>query len=468
MTSINIFFGYLGIGVIVLALAIISVDLPFTQFLALLCGVGFASLILLHPFTGLFLAVLSIQLSGVYVRLIPSMADLAIEGILTLTIIGVILNAPTLPRNQRWFTYSPVFILALLFLLVSFLSAQFSNFPETAEMGLKKIIALIVLFYLILLLVRTKWRIKALLFAIMLSTLISASLGIASHFTGQSVLEVNASTSEMRQAGGANLSPTTSANMMLVGTVVGLLLAFRSAKWRLFGLLIALSGSTGILYSFARSASLLLFASFGWLAVKFRKNRYFPAGIAVVAALGIGLFQLIPDYLWNRFGNIDPSTDYTVGRRLGYHVIGLDMIEKDPVLGVGPGAFADEYLDYEYRWELGRGQEARAPHNLYLEVAAETGLTGLAFFLAMIVTALIGVNRVYRHSEDVELKFIAELINFSYVIFLIAAATLPALTYKYTWTLTALAATVTVVERRAYETTRKPTVDKETASVSDT
>jgi len=465
LTRLNIFFGRIGIGAIVFTLAIISVDLPPTHFLALLCGIGLVSAILLYPFSGLFLAVLSIQLSGVYTQLFPSVADLAIEGILTVTILGVILNAPKLPRNQRWFPYSPVFILAVLFLLVSFLSAQFSDYPEFAETGLKKLIALIVLLYLILLLAQTKWRIKALLFAIMLSTLISASLGIVSHFSGHSMLEINASASEMRQAGGANLSPTTSANMMLVGTVVGLLLAFRSRKWRLFGMVVALSGSTGILFSFARSASLLLFASFGWLAVKFRHHRRLPAGIAIVAALGIGIFPLIPDYLWNRFENFDADTDYTVGRRLGYHVIGFDIIEKNPLLGVGPGAFPIKYLDYEYRWVEGRGLEARAPHNLYLQVAAETGLTGLAFFLAMIVTALIGLNHVNKQSKDAELQLLAELITFSYVIFLVAAATLPAITNKYTWTLTALAAAVALLERRAHETTKRLTADKITASL---
>lgn len=451
MTWINTFFGYIGIGVIVLALAIISVDLPPANFLVLLGGVGVAGTILLHPFAGLFLAVLSIQLSGVYERFLPSIADFAMEGILGLTILGIILNSSKLPRNQRWFPNSPVLFLAILFLLVAFLSAQFSDDPGIAEKGFEKLIGVMVLFYVILLLAQTKWRIKALLVAIMLSTFISASLGIASHYAGRTLLEVNAAWSSMRQAGGADISPTTSANLMLVGTVIGLLLTFRSTKWRIFGMVVALSGSIGILFSFARSASLLLFASFGWLAVKFRHFRRLPAGIAIVVALSIALLPLIPDFFWSRFENIGDGTDWTLERRLGYHLIGLDMLEKNPVLGVGPGTFSTRYLDYEYRWEEGRRLEARAPHNMYLQVAAETGLIGLALFMGMIFAALISVSRIYKQTEDAELKLLAELIQFSFIIYLVAVATLPALVFKYTWTLTALAAAVTLVERRSSE-----------------
>ena len=55
----------------------------------------------------------------------------------------------------------------------------------------------------------------------------------------------------------------------------------------------------------------------------------------------------------------------------------IDMIQDRPVLGHGLNTFMANYLDY---W-VGGERQPRYAHNCYLQVAAETGLVGLACFL---------------------------------------------------------------------------------------
>jgi O-antigen ligase len=61
----------------------------------------------------------------------------------------------------------------------------------------------------------------------------------------------------------------------------------------------------------------------------------------------------------------------------------LRMIQDRPILGQGVNTFMANYLDF---W-VGGERQPRYAHNCYLQIAAETGLIGLAAFAGMIVAA---------------------------------------------------------------------------------
>jgi O-antigen ligase len=71
------------------------------------------------------------------------------------------------------------------------------------------------------------------------------------------------------------------------------------------------------------------------------------------------------------------------------------MFAEHPVIGVGYGNFEKHYHRYARSLELDGRDEERAAHSLYLEVAAETGLIGLAAFAVLLAWPLYGMWRTY-------------------------------------------------------------------------
>jgi O-antigen ligase len=63
------------------------------------------------------------------------------------------------------------------------------------------------------------------------------------------------------------------------------------------------------------------------------------------------------------------------------------MFEQHPLLGVGLRNFPVLYQAYTQSLGLAPTSQARAPHNLYLEVAAEGGIVSLAVFLSIVILA---------------------------------------------------------------------------------
>jgi putative inorganic carbon (HCO3(-)) transporter len=78
-----------------------------------------------------------------------------------------------------------------------------------------------------------------------------------------------------------------------------------------------------------------------------------------------------------------PTSEFTIklpNSRLAIWRTALDIFVHNPLLGVGPGNFHEGYIKYR---ELRYGHNYSHAHNDILNVAAETGVIGLAFFLIL-------------------------------------------------------------------------------------
>ena len=151
------------------------------------------------------------------------------------------------------------------------------------------------------------------------------------------------------------------------------------------------------------------------------------------------MVPLIPPSYWQRQATLtDFSSDLSLRRRLGYNIIGLHVLAEHPLLGVGPGNYKVHYMDPDYRWMPGRGVVPRQLHNMYLEVATETGVVGLICFLGMLYLALRSLNRVRKRAPTKELRDLGEALHFAFVGLLIASAFVPNEYNKYVWIFTGL------------------------------
>jgi putative inorganic carbon (HCO3(-)) transporter len=195
----------------------------------------------------------------------------------------------------------------------------------------------------------------------------------------------------------------------------------RTLRWQVWAWVAFYSGSTvviaaGLLASWSRGA--WLGAAAGVLVVLVLRSR--PAAILsgvalllLLAGLLLGAFSpdIIPAPVAQRMADIpeyfgltdvlsQPVTDenFSVLERVAHWVAAQRMWALAPWLGVGPGNYAQVYPTVRLpQWEDALGHA----HNIYLNAAAETGLIGLAAFLAMIATALAFVWRQLRAARRV-------------------------------------------------------------------
>lgn len=106
----------------------------------------------------------------------------------------------------------------------------------------------------------------------------------------------------------------------------------------------------------------------------------------VVVPLAAALAMLVVPNLGARLADLadfaagDPGGDLSLADRLTVQRLGADMFLANPVVGVGAGNFLLALPESERR--LGVAPSERiGPHNLYLEMATEGGLPGLAAWL---------------------------------------------------------------------------------------
>ena len=200
-------------------------------------------------------------------------------------------------------------------------------------------------------------------------------------------------------------------------------LRFRRERSRILRWLALTSGalvSGGIVLTFSRGAMLTAAVLFALLAY-FRFIR--PLQI-VAAALGLSLLVLAVDpQAVLRFaslggaGNLltghsksfsysDPNQgqggrpDGSIAKRYELSVAAWHVFLDHPILGVGPGHFAEYYsMSYGNRVGLVELWKKYRGHNLYFETLAETGVLGLASFLAIILATMAGLWKAWRRLQ---------------------------------------------------------------------
>lgn len=97
------------------------------------------------------------------------------------------------------------------------------------------------------------------------------------------------------------------------------------------------------------------------------------------------------------------SENYAVVERLAHWQAAVNMATEHPWLGVGLGNYEVAYAEYRLLyWKFSLGHA----HNYYLNVLAETGIIGLAGYLAALVSLLVLTWRARRH-PDIPTRFAA-------------------------------------------------------------
>jgi O-antigen ligase len=158
----------------------------------------------------------------------------------------------------------------------------------------------------------------------------------------------------------------------------------------------------GLVRSGSRGGLLALVAALGFLAVWYRAVPGRWRG-AAVAAMALVVLLTASGRYWEQMQTIvQPGNDYNVTGKEGRLAIwrrGLGYVLRRPVLGVGADNFPvaeGEISPLAYRQEYGIGVPWMAPHDAFIQVAAELGVPGFALFLWLLAATLGALGHLQR------------------------------------------------------------------------
>lgn len=181
----------------------------------------------------------------------------------------------------------------------------------------------------------------------------------------------------------------------------------------------------------------------------------------LVAAVVALVLAVAPDYV-SRVQSLSAAesvtsqgsgADQAIRGRATENLAAFYVLRDHPVLGVGPDQFFRRYSQaYANRLDLRFLETNRRAHNLYLEIAADTGIIGLSVFLAIVGTTMVQLWRAARFwtlRGRGDLAALAHGFLLSLVGYLAAGLFLQLSYQRYFWLLVALANSTIWMLRRS-------------------
>ena len=182
----------------------------------------------------------------------------------------------------------------------------------------------------------------------------------------------------------------------------------------------------------------------------------------VSLAAGAGLLLLLLPAYRDRISTIGSVTEATAAEgeatdadgsfrsRATENLAALYVFADHPLVGVGPGLFPEHYAEYAERVAIRVKDEQREAHNLYLQIAAETGALGLAAFLGAVGVTIGELVRA-RHRALATRPATATLLGgflLALIAYLVTGVFLHLSYARYFWLLLALAGAAAAVAAR--------------------
>ncbi|MBN2112626.1 MAG: O-antigen ligase family protein [Acidimicrobiia bacterium] len=157
--------------------------------------------------------------------------------------------------------------------------------------------------------------------------------------------------------------------------------------------------AASVVFSFSRGGALAL--GIVIVLMLLRRPVHGKMLVALVAAVLLALPFLPAGYTDRlnalaQVGTVESTTDVSIRGRTAEAGAAWAMLLDHPLLGVGLGNYAASYQDYARGLGIEVRRVDREPHNIFLEVGAETGLPGLAAFGALLGGAFWAVRSARR------------------------------------------------------------------------
>lgn len=371
----------------------------------------------------------------------------------------------------RWFLYNErprvvrkAYIIFVIYALVALSSLLYARDYGAASYTFIEMLKSMVVAVVIILLVKKVQSLRLIIWALVLSGVLMGTISVYQYFTGTfenvywgfgraQIQNITANREDYR-LGGSVGDPNFYAQILLVIVPLALdrvwteknLILRAIAGWSL-----AVTALT-IVLTFSRGALIALI--FMGILIFFRKPPKL-SSLFITVLLIIPLLQFVPQsYLdristltdlipgLNRADETAPVTEVSYRGRLSEMLVGIYMFEDRPLLGVGIENYPAYYQEYSRELGLDPRLEERHPHSLYIQVAAEHGLIGLAAFTLLFAAVFRDLYLTEKKLKKLGLHEEAGMVlalAIGIVAYLVAAIFLHNAYPRFFWTLVGIA-----------------------------
>lgn len=300
-------------------------------------------------------------------------------------------------KRVKW-VRNPGSSLFILLLFVIVLSSVLAFRPSTSFGKLEIVVGWIIFYYLIISVVNTEKRFIIFLLFFFLANFKMSQYGARDFLTGgYNRFGVSGSPGWFKDSGDLGIEMT-----IFVSLAVSFVFALKQ-YWGIYKkLLLYLMPFTGLLTLIAtssRGAQLGMVAAGIWFMLI---NRQVKALLGVLIVGGL-LYAILPAQMLEEFQAAgDDSTSQT---RLALWKYGLDVVIDKPVLGVGYHNWLD-YCWFKHPDGFEGVKHCLVPHNSYVTVSSETGITGLVVYLSLMIYIFVENRRTRVNAKKLDNRFI--------------------------------------------------------------
>src|SRR5215813_897546 len=327
--------------------------------------------------------------------------------------------------------------LVLLLTLAVALSIPLALSPEAALTGFADYLKVVAIFVVMVNVVRTSNRLKALLLLALTAGCYLSLAALNDYRLGNLALEGRRISGSI---GGMFGNPNDLALHLVTMTplAVALALATRSLLKKFLYAICAALFVMAIVVTFSRGGVLGLVVTAFVMAMKFTRRLRILMVVVILALVLVG-FAFSPGAFRERFLN---TSDQSAARRTDDLRRSIYLAIRHPLLGVG----VNNFVLYS--------NQSKATHNAYTQVAAEIGLAGAAFYLLFLLAPLKPLRRIERENlnenKKPEAYYLAIGLQVSLVGYMVSSFFASVAFLWYAYYLVAYA----IALRRIYESSR--------------
>jgi putative inorganic carbon (hco3(-)) transporter len=389
---------------VAMGLAINYVDNPVYILVAVASLIGFVATIVSVEFGLLMLTFITYtRFSDIAVHNYnaPSIA----KSFIVILLIGIFIRWIVIQEQPRGLLLPTVLVVA--YGLVGFTSLLYAPDQQAVMDSLSNYVKDALIAVVVVALLKRPQQFRNVIYTLLIVGIFIGTISVHQYVTGNytntyggfavaEYMQIVGETNGYRLSGPVG-DPNFFAQVMVVLALLGVerLLHEKRLFWKIMAAWAAAASTLTVVFTFSRGTTIALVLS---LMIFFWIYKLKPAQLIVILVLGAAMMLFAPPIYYQRVlsiadvlpsnGEVNLFKDRAIQGRASENLTAWVMLMDHPVTGVGLNNFSYLYQDYTKTLGLAPSATNRSPHNLYLEVAAETGVIGLAVFLIMIGLAM--------------------------------------------------------------------------------